>query len=206
VTPGQVIVLCGTSSAGKSTIAAALQRGSRTAWHLTGTDAIWATLPASLTRIAERVESDFEGFTAIVAPGDGARRVVAFAIGSAWRRGMEGLHEAVRDAAASGHSVVVDVVFFDDALARHAAACWAPLHPLFVGVRPPLAVSERWEAARPDRMPGQAATAYGPTHAHGAYDLEVDPSTATPEACAEAILAALAAGAGGAMARLAVRP
>lgn len=58
------------------------------------------------------------------------------------------------------------------------------LPALFVGVHCPLDVLEQREMERQDRTLGQARAQFPLVHAHGAYDLEVDTSVASAEACA----------------------
>lgn len=60
---------------------------------------------------------------------------------------------------------------------------------LFVGVYCPLAVVEQRERDRQDRTLGQARSQFHKVHAHGIYDLTVDTSQMTTEACAAHILA-----------------
>lgn len=61
---------------------------------------------------------------------------------------------------------------------------FSELPALFVGVRCPLDVLERREAARKDRTLGQARAQFHLVHAHGIYDLEVDTLESSAEACA----------------------
>lgn len=93
-----------------------------------------------------------------------------------------------------GNNVVVDYVVFDRDLLRDAATCWAELDGVFVGTKPPLEVSEEWERKRGDRDLGQARCAFAATHAHGRYDLVIDPSVSSPEESARLILAHLRVG------------
>jgi chloramphenicol 3-O phosphotransferase len=73
-----------------------------------------------------------------------------------------------------------------------AAACFAPIGGWFIGVKPSLEVSERWEAQRGDRPRGQARRHYDLVHAHGVYDLIVDPSQGNADACAHEIMTYIA--------------
>jgi len=54
----------------------------------------------------------------------------------------------------------------------------------FVGVKCPLAELERREIARGDRQVGFARWQFDRVHRYGAYDLEIDTHTHSPEACA----------------------
>jgi chloramphenicol 3-O phosphotransferase len=97
-----------------------------------------------------------------------------------------------REAVASyraGGPVIVDTALMDRRALLDAADCFAPLSGFLIGVKPPLTVSEQWEAARGDRAVGHARAHYDLIHAHGIYDLVLDPSQLTPEECAQSILA-----------------
>ena len=87
------------------------------------------------------------------------------------------------------HLEFLDQSFLDDYLDVMA-------HELlyFVGVRCPLAVIEQREARRLGRFPGTAESHFISCHAHDTYDIEVDTSTTTPQACAELIVKRIATG------------
>jgi chloramphenicol 3-O phosphotransferase len=55
----------------------------------------------------------------------------------------------------------------------------------------PLAVAERRERERGDRIVGTARGQHALVHTFRTYDVDVDTSVATPQECAEAILAVL---------------
>jgi chloramphenicol 3-O phosphotransferase len=182
---GTIVVLNGTPRSGKSRIAGALQGSSDSSWLAFGVDAMAGVTPARLR------------------PGIGLRPggerpdledavVVLF----------NALYSAVAAWSQAGLSVVVDVGHHDDyskplgILARTAAALQG-LPAYFIGVRCPVEVI----VARRDADPGPYVTS-GPdgsipdviyrweraVHDPGVYDLEVDTSTSTPEACVTAIL------------------
>ena len=67
---------------------------------------------------------------------------------------------------------------------------------LWVGVHCPLASAEQREAERGDRIAGTVRGQYGLVHTFRKYDVDVDTSVATPQECAQAILAALDARSG----------
>lgn len=97
------------------------------------------------------------------------------------------LHREAAALTRAGHPVIVETSLIDQRALYDAAACFAPLGGLFVGMKPPLEVSEQWEAGREDRTQGQARRHYARVHSHGVYDLLVDPSALTPQECAVAI-------------------
>jgi chloramphenicol 3-O phosphotransferase len=178
---GRLIVLNGASSAGKTRIAGALLARMGTACVHTGLD-----------ELMQRVKP--------FGPEDGGRLgPLGRSLRLAWFQVTDGrlqlfrrLHREVVSRVRSGQDVIVETALMDRRALLDAAACFAPLGGLFVGVKPPLAVSEQWEAGRTDRPKGQARKHYDLIHEHGTYDLVLDPSTATAEHCAGAILERLA--------------
>ena len=180
---GRLIVLNGASSAGKTTVAEALLPLLGPTCLLTGFDDILAR------------EQPFgpEPRT----PLDALRRkarIAAFQLTAGRVRLFATLHREVAAQVRDGRDVVVDTALMEPRALRDAAESFAPLDGLFVGVKPPLAVSERWEAARGDRPIGQARRHYDLIHAHGTYDLLLDTSALTPQECAQAIRRRLDAG------------
>jgi chloramphenicol 3-O phosphotransferase len=180
---GRLVVLNGTSSSGKTTTATALA-------PLLGPGCIVTGLDDILEReqpfgSPPRTLRDRLGRTV---------RAAAFQRNDGRLRLFQTLHREVAAQVRAGHDVIVDTALMDPRALRDAAHEFAPLNGLFVGMKPPLAVSERWEAAREDRPIGQARRHYDLVHAHGAYDLLLDPSMLTPEACAAAILRRLETG------------
>lgn len=89
---------------------------------------------------------------------------------------------------AGGYLVIVDHVFerqswYDECL---AAAQEADI--LLVGVRCPLGVVEERERTREDRRNGLARSQFNVVHESKPYDLEVDTSVLSAEACANVII------------------
>jgi chloramphenicol 3-O phosphotransferase len=168
-----LIVLNGASSAGKTLTAQALIARLGADTMLTGLD-----------DVLERTQP--------FGPENGgalrALRILRFQLSDGRLRLFKTLH---RDAAAmlkSGQNVIVETALMDRRALIDAAECFAPVRAYFIGMKPPLAVSEQWEAQRGDRPIGQARRHYDLIHAHGVYDLVVDPSIRSPEQCADAIV------------------
>jgi chloramphenicol 3-O phosphotransferase len=179
--PGQVIVLNGTSSAGKSTLAAAIQARAEVPYLRTGVDDFLGRLPERFVR------EPVDGWSVAVRDG---RLAELPTIGP---RGLElfnAHYRAVAAYAAAGGHVIVDDVLYDRRVLDLAVAALHRLPVLFVGIRCPAEVAEARELARGDRLPG-GARLFEAAHAHAAYDLELDTAALTPEECADAILAAL---------------
>jgi chloramphenicol 3-O phosphotransferase len=187
VTQGRVIVLNGTSSSGKSTLAKALQAALPDPWLVIGIDTFVFALP--------RRYLDQPGWSEVfryVRPDDATEGPFRIETGPLGQTLVSGMHRSVAALAASGLSVIVDHVvleraWLDDLRARLDRVDWR-----LVGVRCPLTVVEQRERDRRDRTLGQAAAQFEVVHAHGVpYDVEVDTSSLTPEAAAVRIIATL---------------
>ena len=191
VKPGRVILLNGTSSAGKTTLAQALQR-------------IW---PEPLQTIAldqfrDGMAGRYRGMNARgdepgtrglnVVPTNGTSGAMTkLHFGDVGRRTLAGMRRAIAAFAATGIDVVVDDLLLEPAFLRDYLVALAAVDVTFVGVRCPLAVVNERERARPGRFPGTAAGHFNDVHAHGTYDIEVDTSALSPRECAARVLAAV---------------
>lgn len=183
--PGKLIVLNGTSSAGKTSLGKAIQTTSPEPWILTGIDHWWSRLP---DRYLDDEAAHPDGFQSIYQGSGQARRTVGFRIGPTFRRLMYGLHRSVRGLVETGNNVIVDYLPFDEDLRRDAVTSWSDLGCHLIGVKPPIEVSEQWERERGDRDLGQARAMYTAAQALGRYDLVIDPSLGTPEDAARVVL------------------
>jgi chloramphenicol 3-O phosphotransferase len=174
---GILIVLNGASSAGKTCTAQALV-------SILGTQCIHTGFDDILARAQPFGPEDASALAAL-------RRtiqIIWFQRTGGRLRLFKRLHREVVALAQAGHDVIVDTALMDLRTLRDAAECFAPLGGLLIGMKPPLAISEQWEAARGDRPPGQARKHYDLIHTHGIYDLLLDPSQMTAHECAMAIL------------------
>jgi chloramphenicol 3-O phosphotransferase len=189
--PGQIVVLNGAPRSGKSSIVTAIQETF---------DGVWMNLGVDLARHA--TPSRFQPGVGL-RPG-GERPDLEILI----PRLYAALYESVAAHSRLGLNVVVDV--------GHHAAYRAPLGilpdcarrvrglpVLFVGVRCPLEVIMRRRnvsaggyvtGSLDDPTPGPVLLWQTEVHVPGVYDLEVDTSTMSPAACAEAIKRRLADG------------
>jgi chloramphenicol 3-O phosphotransferase len=160
---GHIILLNGTSSSGKTTIAKALQESlSEPYMHISG-DHFLDMLPEWFWSPTEQEEAV-------------ARMRLIPAI-------ISGLHRCVVALAESGINLIVDHVLQEIEWLEECVENWGRLDVLFVGVRCPLEVAEQREKERDDRNMGTARYQYERVHAHGLYDVEVDTSTLTVDEC-----------------------
>jgi chloramphenicol 3-O phosphotransferase len=144
--PGNVVILNGTSSAGKTTIAAAVQDVMDEAYVHLGIDHFG--LPERFNVRTEEAEpAAADGFLIMFRDG----RLVDVRLGPLGYRLRDGMYRAIAGLAEAGNHVVADDVIWDPRVLRSAVEALRHLPVLFVGVRCPLEVAERWEHERGDR-------------------------------------------------------
>ncbi len=189
VQSGQLIVVNGTSSAGKTSFCRALQAALNEPYLLMGHDLMWMTGPA---RYGPFQPQEREGVWYETAAGPGLQ-VTHVGIGPVGQQIVSGLHHAVAGLLISGNNVIVDALFLERGWFKEAARLWQPFQPLLVTLRPPLEVSEQWEAEREatqaGRPTGLARLLYEAVHAHGEGDLVIDTSQGSPDECAQRVVA-----------------
>jgi chloramphenicol 3-O phosphotransferase len=166
--PGRITVLHGTSSSGKSGIVRALQGILEEPLLDAGIDKlIWMRPRPYLER---PLWDEVLGLATDAGPV--AHRLVS------------GMHQSIAALSRAANNVVADHVLIERRWLAGCAVLFSELPALFVGVRCPLDGLEQREAARVDRTLGHARAQFRQVHAHGIYDLEVDKSTSSAEACA----------------------
>ena len=158
---GQVVLLNGVSSSGKSTLARQLLADFDTPWFHMGVDMFGAMR-------AEAQTHDLDQASLI----------------EVLRRTRAGFHRAVRAMALAGNNIVMDHVLSEPWRLTDLLAVMADVDVVFVGVHCDDNVLVEREAARGDRVVGIAAAQTELTHAHGLYDVEVDTSADDVQTCA----------------------
>ncbi len=186
MTTGRVLVLNGTSSSGKSTLAKALQAALPDPWLVVGLDTVVFALPRRY--LDQPLWSEVFRYIRGDGATEGPFRIETGPLGE---RLVAGLHRSVAGLAHSGLSVIVDHVLLEDAWVDDLRATLDGIDWWLVGVRCPLAVVEQRERDRRDRTIGQAAAQFAVVHEERTYDVEVDTSELSPEAAAEVIVGAL---------------
>lgn len=181
---GQIILLNGTSSAGKTTIAAALHSILDEPHYLTGIDHFLHRLPPTVIVISDDVAPPpAKTWLAVMHEGS-VRRVE---IGPGGLHLLEGMYRSIAAFSNAGINVIVDDVIYDPRVFRIALNVLPSRQVFFVGIRCPLEVAEQRELARGDRAPGGARFFGERVHAGREYDLEVDSSIHSADVCAQQI-------------------
>jgi len=166
--PGSVILLNGPSSAGKSTLARALQ----------------GRLDVPFLRFS----LDFLLFGGEVLP-ERRDHEGPFAWSSMRPRLFDGYYRCLFALARAGNNLVVDLIIETTKQKRRLIEELGRLDVFYVGLHCPLPELERRERARGDRHMGDARRDLEFVHVFGPYDFEVN-SSLSPECNAERIIAA----------------
>ncbi len=178
---GKIILLNGASSAGKSTLAEALQaKLDEPFWHISIDHLIAAgVLPQP------RIDTGEFSWQQMREPF------------------FEGFHRCIPALALAGNNLIVEHIVETADWMQRLLMLLERFDVFFVGVHCPLAELERRERTRGDRRIGDARADFETMHAFGAYDFEVD-STAPLAGNVDALIAAWKARAQpGAFARMA---
>lgn len=173
--PGQVIVLNGGSSAGKSTLARTLQELLPETWLTFGVDTFIEALPG-------RGDSSKSGIT--------FSSWGIFTVTESYSQLEDAWYEALHTLVQAGASIILDEILLSGAMGqRRLRAAFSGVHLTWVGVRCDPAVAAAREEARGDRTPGMAERQASLVHSDVCYDLEVDTSKQDCGTCAQTIAA-----------------
>lgn len=169
-TKARIVLLNGVGSAGKGSIAKALQTIATEPFLHVEMDAFLEMLPeASFGHpdglVFETVEED-------------SKPSVIIRTGPVADRAFRGMRHAIAAMAAQGNNLIVDDVMLENERAEYAALL-SGFEVFVVGVFAPLDVLEARERQRGDRLIGLARWQYDRVHKNMTYDLEVDTSRAT---------------------------
>jgi chloramphenicol 3-O phosphotransferase len=188
-----VIVLNGTASAGKTTLAHAVQRLADDPWIVIAQDDFAQNLAPRWVKVDGALDGGREddGFH-FVRDALGQMHVEVGEIG---RRLLRGYRFAAGAVARGGSDVVVDECMFDSEGWDEWQEALAGLNVLWVRVECDLVVCDRRELLRVDRqqLVGLARGQYERAHADVRYDLVVDLTDGNADAAARSVLAAVRA-------------
>jgi chloramphenicol 3-O phosphotransferase len=162
----RVILLNGTSSAGKTSIAKALQQIMDAPYLHVPVDSFGAMAPGP-EKLGESGSPRWQ---------------------SVFSRLLSGFHHSLAALAAAGSNLIVDHVLIQgeepENWLTECLDLLAPFTVYFIGVHCPLEELRRRERARGDRGEGLAEYQLSRVHRHGVYDLEVDTSVLSADQCA----------------------
>lgn len=172
---GRLVILNGTSSSGKTTLATGFRDRRATAgdfWLLIGIDDFLSKLPAAwldlgLTTGAGAFAHD--GLWFDVGPGGKELKV-----GETCRRLLHTYHHAVAAAVRRGLDVIVDDVVIDEDTLADWREVLGELQPTWVGIRCSPEIAAERERARGDRPIGMSEAQVVTVHRFVNYAFEID--------------------------------
>lgn len=184
MTRGTIILLNGTTSAGKTTIGRALQETMDEPYLLSGPDHFQQAFPSSLITITDDPDVTTDGIVAVY--GEDGLRDVRF--GPLARRMFEGVQRVMTSLSDSGLNVIVDCVLTSRWQLEQTVAIFHSYPAYFVCVDVSMAVAEQREIQRGDRGPGNVRYWYDRVYRlNEVYDLRVDSEANDPKTCARMI-------------------
>jgi chloramphenicol 3-O phosphotransferase len=175
----QIIILNGIGSVGKSSTAKALQKITREHFlHVPG--------DSFLDMIPERLWNHPDGISFQQSKGPDGPSVV-IEMGAVAERVFSGMRAAVGALARQGNLLIVDDVMLSANDQKEYHDFLAGFEYRFVGLLAPLAVLEKRERQRGDRLLGLARWQYDRVHKGISYDLAIDASLNSSDECAHII-------------------
>ena len=188
---GRIVVLNGTSSAGKTTLANALQQALPDEYEITGLDLTLRALPSELFVMTDDIaHPPVKGF---LVPLRGGVQLSLPKLGPAALDHLEKMYASFGARADAGANLIVDDVLWHPRALAMATTHFADRDAWFVGVYCSTNVAVEREKRRGDRAAGGAALFAETVHGHGVYDITVDTSVSSPEEAAHQVIVAMAA-------------
>lgn len=174
----KIVLLNGVGSAGKGSVARALQQ-------ITAAPFLHVQMDTFIEMLPDALQDHADGFSYETTRQDG-KPSIAIRTGPVGSRTLRGMRHAIAAMAGQGNNLIVDDVLCNGEISEYLELLSAfDLH--LVGVMAPLEVLEAREVLRTDRLPGLARWQYERVHKGIDYDLEVDTSVLTPLECARRI-------------------
>jgi chloramphenicol 3-O phosphotransferase len=174
---GNIILLNGASSSGKSSIVKALQPILEEPYLEAGIDKFLFMLPSAYLYEAVRWHQ-------VIGYEKNDSGALLPKVGPLGHQLMSGMHHAIAGLARQGNHILADHVLLHPSWLTEWLEVWRDFRVLFVGVYCPPDVLEQRERDRKDRTVGQARGQAGIVHQSCIYDLQVDTSRLSPKECA----------------------
>ncbi len=185
---GNIILLNGTSSAGKSTIAQALQKAMDEPYLHTGIDHFQLAFPPGLVNIQGDLLAEPGGWE-VVYEDDGLHSV---RIGPVGRQLITGMYRMIAVLSESGINLIVDDVIWQEWILHTAVTILHPYPVYFIAIDLSFDAAEQRERQRGNRGPGNVRYFYSRVYElNDMYDARIDAETNDPERCAQLIKTAV---------------
>ncbi|MEM1436783.1 MAG: AAA family ATPase [Pseudomonadota bacterium] len=195
---GTVLLLNGSSSSGKTTLSRALQQHIEHPLQHLALDQFRDGLPDRFRGLNSPPGTAGARGLNVVPRAVGDELLTHIEFGEVGERVLRAMRRSVAALAREGIWVVVDDLLFQPGYLLDYVRVLVGVPTYLIGVRCPLPVVEARESERPGRFPGTAKSHYDSVHRavfdlEVTYDVEVDTSVDTPDACARSVLQRLTA-------------
>lgn len=188
----KIILLNGSSSSGKTTLAIKLQQLLPQAYQHMALDQFRDGLPDRYRGLNSPAGTPGAQGLNVVPRDLQGERVTAIEFGALGEQMLAGMRRAIAAFADQGNNVIIDDLLFKPEYLHDYAVALKNHQVWCVGVRCSLARVNAREAQRPGRFPGTATSHFHQVHAHElAYDIEVDTTDLDADSCAQSIIARL---------------
>lgn len=187
---GRIILLNGSSSAGKTTLALMIQQLREQPIQHIALDQFRDGMPGRFRGFNSKSNTPGAMGLNIVPVEQEGMRVTDVRFGDHGRRMLRGMRRAVAAFVREGNDALVDDLMLEPDFLTDYLEAFEGLEVLFVGVHCTAEVVAQREEKRPGRFPGTAIAHFNRVHERCEYDLEVDTTATTPRRCAERVLEA----------------
>jgi len=193
---GKILFLNGTSSAGKTTLAKALQETLPDCWQHVALDQFRDGLPDKYRGLNAPADTAGAQGLNVIPDRKNGQAYTRIHFGDAGQVVLRGMRRAMRALVDEGVNIIIDDIILEPLFLTDYLSVFEGCDVWFVGVRCDLAVIDAREQARPGRFPGTAFGHADICHAHGLYDVEVNTGTDEPQACANKVISRMSEGPG----------
>ena len=192
---GTIIFLNGSSSAGKTSLAHALQEILPDPYQHIALDQFRDGMSAKFRGLNSPTGTRGQRGLNIVPHQDAnGTTLTEVRFGEEGKRLLRGMRRAIVALADAGNSVIIDDILFEPDFLEDYLAVTGSIPVYFVGVRCPLKVINDREQVRLGRFPGTAESHFVSCHAHNIYDIEVHTDKNTPAECANQVITRMLSG------------
>ena len=181
---GKIIFLNGTSSAGKTTLAHALQERLPEPWLHIALDQFRDGMPSRFRGLNSPAGTNGEHGLNVVPVTRNGRTFTEVRFGEMGRQMLRGMRRAILAMVQEGNNVIIDDILLDPEFLGDYLQVLSGMQVYFVGVKCSHAIISERERARPGRFPGTAIGHYELCHSHKTYDVEVHTDEMLPAECA----------------------
>ena len=191
---GNVILLNGCSSAGKTTLALELQKLSKEHYQYIALDQFRDGLPPALRGLnSPKEDPGYRGLNVVPEIKNG-QPVTSVKFGDYGEEVLKVMRRTVSQLARAGCSIVVDDILFEKKYLLHYAKVLEPNTSWLVAVKCDIDIVRARETKRAGRFPGTADSHFDSIHDHGVeYDIEVNTSKKSPADLAKQIITGMKA-------------